>query len=158
MNNNVGSAIKPMNRNELANCLLNSLLELEKAGDVIVTHPNLSVLAEQICDSLVQKWAAEFLEAPPYEVVIDSGLNAASEYLQCHFNLNALDAHIVARQFLDSLGTSRTKTELAELISHQGYREIAYGAYFCIHLKLGEYYDADYLEWRRREYAKRHAQ
>jgi len=83
-------------------------------------------------------------------VVIESGGNAAAEYLRRHFNLNAVDSHIVTQQFLDNLSTSRTKTELAELISHQGHQEIAHGAYFCVHLKLGEYYDQDYLEWRSR--------
>ena len=67
------------------------------------------------------------------------------------------DARHLVESFIEHIGSNRTKSAVAEFISHQGAAEVAEGAYFCIQLRRGEYYGTAYLDWRKQFYAERKA-
>lgn len=137
-----------MNRAELADALLKGLLKLEHDGDLVITHAMQAVVADRLCSHIIHTWARQSLDLEPDELIIEDMLSAVPHYLQDQFDLSAPDAKAITKQFIQSLENGRTIRELAELLSHQGYQEIGKGAYFCIHLKRGEYYSMDYLDWR----------
>ncbi len=76
-------------------------------------------------------------------------MKESTAHLEKSFALGADEAHAAVERFLRYLEASRTPKEVAELICHQGYQEVALGAFFCSHLKRGEYYSLDYLDWRK---------
>ncbi len=102
-------------------------------------------------------WGKESLD-DPIESVLDSGMKSSAASLARIFTLSSAEAASVVQSFLRSLGVTRTPREVAELVAHQGSEEIAIGAFFCTHLKHGEYYSADYLEWRKNHHAQRRRQ
>ena len=64
------------------------------------------------------------------------------------------DARSVVEKFVSHLLVKRPPGLVAELVTHQGPEDVALGAYYCMHLQQGEYYDSGYLEWRKGVYAK----
>lgn len=142
-----------MNVSELTDKLLAGLLELEQSGDIVITHPTPHVLAELLGTNLIQSWAAEFLDEPPSEVVIEGALNSTAKYFKENFDIDESSSRQTVDNFLRSFLGWKSLREVAELVSHQGTEEIALGAYFCTHLKRGVYYSMDYIEWRKEYYA-----
>ncbi len=142
-----------MNHTDLKSTLLAGLLELEQSGDIVITNPAPQVLADQLSEKLINQWCSQSLDVP-IEAVIDTGMKSAATALVKIFNLGSVEATAAVERFVRSLGESREPKEVAELISHQGAQEIAYGAFFCSHLRQGKYYSSDYLDWRKSEYAR----
>ncbi|WP_157288446.1 hypothetical protein [Uliginosibacterium gangwonense] len=138
----------PVSRAELLNALLAELVKLENSSDLVITHPAPSFVADQLCSAVIQWWGKEFLDEPPSEVVIENGIVDASRHLQELFELSEAEARSASVSFVGQLSRDRTRNEVAILISHQGPREIAHGAYYCNYLALGSYYDEGYLNWR----------
>ena len=138
-----------MNKNEISDELLKGLTELEESGDIVITHTNPELLAKKLSSAIVEKWAFEFLDTPPDVVVIDEYSNTSKQYLCQTFDLSEKEAGASIVDFIDLLSSSRSLREVADLVSHQGYQEIAFGAYYCSHLKRGEYYSSGYLDWRK---------
>ncbi|WP_093125751.1 hypothetical protein [Variovorax sp. OK605] len=126
--------------------------QLEQSGDLIIAHHAPSMLADRLCDAIVQQWANEFFDEPPPEVVIETCLRSSARHLSERFGMDEADACAVAKGFMDWLASTRTLREVAELVTHQGAKEVADGAYFCVHLDKGEYYGPDYLDWRKAQY------
>lgn len=147
-----------MNTNEIANELLSGLLELEQNGDLVITHTSPPSLADKLCSRVIQKWAQEFLDCPPFEVVVEDGVKSATNYLEAVFEMVESDARSVVEKFVSHLLVNRPLGMVAELVAHQGPEDVALGAYYCMHLQKGEYYDSGYLEWRKGVYAKARAQ
>lgn len=144
-----------MNKNEIAEEILKGLVDLEDSGDIVITNTNPELLAKRLSSTLVEKWAFEFLEVPPDVVVIDECFSIAKQNLCQIFDLKGSEAEMAMNNFIDLLSFNRSNREIADLLSHQGYEEIAFGAYFCCHIKMGEYYSREYLDWRKNVYAKR---
>lgn len=144
-----------MDRNELAETLLAGLIELEKAGDLVIIHSAPTALADRLCSGIVERWSSEFLLDPPNEIVMEDGVQASSRRFEEAFGVEHSQALRTVRAFIDSLAANRTPAELAALISHQGPQEIADGAYCCAHLQRGDYYSPAYLDWRRERYEQR---
>jgi hypothetical protein len=142
-----------VNPTDLKSTLLAGLLELEQSGDIIITNPAPQVLADQLSAKLIDAWGSQSLDVP-IEAVIDTGMKSAVAALAKIFNLSSAEATAAVESFVRSLGDSRDPREVAELISHQGAQEIAYGAFFCSHLRRGKYYSSDYLDWRKSEFAR----
>ena len=142
-----------LNVSELTDKLLAGLLELEQSGDIVITHPSPHVLAELLGTTLIHSWAAEFLDEPPSEIVIEGTLNSAAKYLKEYFGIDESLSRQTVDNFLRGFRGWKSLREVAELVSHQGTEEIALGAYYCVHQKRGEYYSADYLDWRKEYYA-----
>jgi hypothetical protein len=142
-----------VNSTDLKSTLLAGLLELEQSGDIVITNPAPQVLADQLSTKLIDQWGRQSLDVP-IEAVIDTGMKSAATALVKIFNLGSAEATSAVERFVRSLGESREPKEVAELISHQGAQEIAYGAFFCSHLRQGKYYSSDYLDWRKSEYAR----
>ena len=138
-----------LNLSALTDQLLAGLLELEQSGAIVITHPMPQVLADGLAAKLMQQWAAEFLDEPPCEIVIEATRNAAAHYLAGKFGFDAAASRQTVDRFLDSFRSWKSLREIAELLTHQGTQEIALGAYYCIHLQRGEYYSGDYIEWRK---------
>lgn len=142
-----------MDNNELKRKLLEGLLELEKLGEIVITNPNPSLVADHLKARIVEAWASEFIKAPPYEVVIESSIESSTRYLVQEFSMQASEARIILEKFINHLSGSRTLMEVSDLVSHQGYQEIAFGAYYCFNLMLGSYYSTEYLNWRKEIYS-----
>ncbi|MGJ7575802.1 hypothetical protein ACSFBX_35205 [Variovorax sp. RB2P76] len=142
-------------RGAIAAKLLSELQLLEESGDLVITHHVPSILAERLCDAIIQRWAGEFLDEPPPEVVIEASAHSTAHRLSKDFGMNETDAQAISRSFLDLLGATRSRQELAELANHQGPQEMAVGAYYCVKLGLGAYYSNGYLNWRKSHYAAR---
>lgn len=142
-----------MNTTDLSATLLAGLLSLEKSGDLVITHPAPAALADSLCSEVIQQWAKQFLDAPPSEIVIDDSIRASSRHLVSS-SIKEEEARSIVEKFVASLRAGRTLTEVADLLAHQGPQEIALGAYYCIHMQLGEYYSSEYLEWRKGRHAR----
>jgi hypothetical protein len=142
-----------MNSADLKSTLLAGLLELEQSGDIVITNPAPQVLADRLGAKLIDKWGSESLDVP-IEATIDAGMKSAAAALVKIFQLDSAEATSAVEKFVRSLGESREPKEVAELIAHQGVQEIAFGAFFCSHLRKGKYYSSDYLDWREAEYAR----
>lgn len=142
-----------MNSTDLKSTLLAGLLELEQSGELVITNPAPQALADQLYAKLIGQWGSESLDVP-IEAVIDTGMRSAATALVKIFNLGSDEAVSAVERFVRSLGESRAPKEVAELVAHQGAQEIAFGAFFCSHLRRGEYYSSDYLDWRQTEYAR----
>lgn len=140
-----------MDTNAISQALLKGLQDLEQAGDLVITHTSPQRLAEDLCSTLIERWAAEFADMPPHEVVIADSISWCTRYLQKNYDLPYPSALFVVERFVEDRGKERTLAELAELLAHQGHQEIAMGAYYCVHLDGGTYYDMGYLEWRKKE-------
>lgn len=138
-----------MDTTELTASLLAGLVELEQSGDVVIVHPIPSALAGRLCARLVRDWGQAFLKEPPFEFAIDLGMKQSARYLEECFALGTDEACCAVEKFVRYLGSNRTPMEVAELISHQGFQEVALGAFFCSHLQRGEYYSSHYLDWRK---------
>lgn len=143
-----------MNATDLTSTLLAGLLELEQSGDLVLTHPNPMVLADQLCAKVIRKWSLESLDLP-IESAIDYEMKSSAKHLAETFHVGDAEATGIVERFVRDLGSSRTPKEVAELLSHQGPQEIALGAYFCAHLQRGKYYGSDYLDWRKNHYIGR---
>lgn len=141
-----------MDASEISQALLEGLEELEQAGDLVITHSAPLELAEKLRAKLIERWADEFVVMPPHEVVIADGVSSASKYLTAKFRVTPTEALSMVQRFVETLRPQRTLTELADLIAHQGHQDIALGAYYCVHLARGEYYDPGYLDWRSAAY------
>ena len=137
-----------MDANGIAQALLEGLVELEHAGDLVITHSAPLELAEMLGSKLIERWANEFVVMPPHEVVVADGVRSATKYLQATFDVAYPEALLVVERFVEDLRAQRTLTELADLVAHQGHQDIAMGAYYCVHLARGKYYDSGYLAWR----------
>jgi hypothetical protein len=146
-----------MNSSDLSSTLLAGLLELEQSGDLVITHPAPLALADQLCAKVIEKWGKEALD-DPIEPVLDLAMKISKNHLIEIFKLTDTEAESAVKSFLRSLETTRTPKEVAELVCHQGFGEIAVGAFFCAHLRRGEYYSSDYLDWRMNLYAQRKRQ
>lgn len=144
-----------MERRELAEALLAGLIDLETSGDVVLIHSAPSALADRLCSAILQRWSREFQVDPPEEVVIEEGIQASSRCLEQAFGIEAEQALVMVRDFVRSLAADRTRREMAQLLSHQGPQEIADGAFYCIHLRRGDYYSPAYLAWRKNRYPQR---
>jgi hypothetical protein len=142
-----------MDPSELTSVLLAGLLDLEKSGDLVITHSSPGALADQLCAQIVKHWGKVSLDVP-IEAVIDTGTKSATQNLAEVFGLADAEASAVMKSFVRSLGERRTPREVAELIAHQGPAEIACGAFFCSYLRRGAYYSSDYLDWREDHYAQ----
>lgn len=140
-----------MDAGAISQVLLKGLLDLEKAGDLVITNNSPQSLAEDLCSKLIERWADNFESMPPHEVVIADSISCCTKYLQKHYDLPYPRAHSVVERFVDDRRRERTLAELAELLAHQGCQEIAMGAYYCVHLEGGTYYDMGYLAWRKSE-------
>lgn len=136
-----------MEANEVSQCILEGLVELEESGDLVITHAAPLVLAEKLGTRLIELWAREFVDSPPHEVVIAGCIKAATRHLE-GFGLEHEAALSAVSRFVKDRQRERTLGELADLLAHQGSREIAMGSYYCVHLGRGKYYDPDYLTWR----------
>lgn len=137
-----------MDTKKLTASLLAGLVELEQSGDLVIIDPIPLVLAERLCARVIRDWGQACLDEP-IELAIELGLKLSTRHLEERFALSADDAHSAVEKFFRYLGSNRTPKEVAELICHQGYEEIALGAFFCSHLQRGEYYGLDYLDWRK---------
>jgi hypothetical protein len=137
-----------MDLSDISQSLLEGLVELEQAGDLAITHAAPIELADKLRSKLVERWAKEFVAMPPHEVVIANGIRSATGYLETKFSVPHEQALSVVRRFMEDRRAERTLPELADLVAHQGYQDIALGAYYCVHLGRGKYYDPDYLTWR----------
>lgn len=137
-----------MDASGIAQALLEGLVELERAGDLVITHSAPLELAEKLSSNLVERWANEFVVMPPHEVVIADGIRSATKYLQAKFGVAYPEALLVVERFVEDLRAQRTVADLADLIAHQGHQDIAMGAYYCVYLARGKYYDSGYLDWR----------
>lgn len=142
-----------MNCTDLKSTLLDALLELEQSGDIVIIHAVPQALADRILARLAAQWASDSLDIP-IEAVIDTGMRSAAIVLANVFNLGSGEATSAVGMFLRDLGESRSPREVAELVAHQGAQEIAFRAFFCSHLRRGDYYSSDYLDWRKAEYAR----
>ena len=142
-----------MNSTDLNSTLLAGLLELEQSGDLVITNPAPQALAEALGARVIKQWGSESLDVP-IEAVIDAGMKSSAKALAEIFNVGNSEATSAIETFVRSLGERRTPREVAELIAHQGAQEIALGAFFCSHLRQGDYYSSDYLDWRKTQYAK----
>ncbi len=142
-----------MNSTDLKSALLAGLLELEQSGDIVITNPAPQAVADQLAAKLIDQWGSQSLDIP-IEAVIDTGMKSAATALVKIFNLGSVEATSAVESFVRSLGESRAPKEVAELIAHQGAQEVAFGAFFCSHLRKGQYYSSDYLDWRKAEYAR----
>jgi hypothetical protein len=142
-----------MKRNDLAEELLAGLLALEQNGNLVITHTSPQELADELCSKVIQKWAREFMDSPPSEVVIANGVEAASRYLTTVFTISGTEARLAVEGFISQLRQTRPLGMVAELVAHQGPEDVALGAYYCVHLQRGEYYDSGFLEWRKEVYA-----
>jgi len=142
-----------LNTTELTNNLLTGLLELEQSGDLVITHPAPLALADLLCSRILQQWANEFLNEPPFEVVIANEIKLSSRHLAATFNIEEAAATSTVEKFVQSFLATRTPKEVAELLTHQGPQEIALGSFYCIQLKRGLYYSSDYIDWRMAHYA-----
>lgn len=144
-----------MNTDMLTNRLLVGLLELEQAGDLVITNPRPATLAEKLCAQILHDWTSQFYQEPPDELVIEDSLKSSCMHLVADFNMPPNDASSVMAQFYRNLAADRTTNELANLFAHQGSVEIALGAYFCVFLNGGTYYNQEYLDWRKEFHARK---
>jgi hypothetical protein len=138
-----------MNKEDLEKMLLESLCDLEEVGDIVITYPDSSVIARRLSSRIISLWAREFVEAPPCEVVISSSTENSAAYISRKFGLDENVALNTVSEFVGNLSASRTLQEISDLVCHQGYQEIALGAYYCSYLKRGDYYSLGYLDWRK---------
>lgn len=138
-----------MNKEELEKMLLESLRDLEEAGDIVITYPDSSVVARKLSSRIISLWAREFVEVPPCEVLIGDCRENSAACINRKFGLDEKVALNTVAEFVDNLSTSRTLQEVSGLVCHQGYQEIALGAYYCGYLKKGDYYSLGYLDWRK---------
>lgn len=137
-----------MDASGIAQALLEGLVELEQAGNLVITHSAPLELAEELSSKLIERWANEFIVMPPHEVVITDGIRSATRYLQAKFGVPYPEALLMVERFVEELRAQRTLADLADLVAHQGHQDIAMGAYYCVHLARGRYYDSGYLAWR----------
>ncbi len=137
-----------MDANEISRVLLEGLLELEQSGDLVIIHTAPLKLADSLHSKIIQRWADEFAEAPPHEVIIADGVRHSTQYVQEYFALSYPEALGVVERFVEERRQERTMGELADLVAHQGPQDIAMGAYYCVYLQRGNYYDPGYLAWR----------
>lgn len=142
-----------MNNEELKIKLLEGLLELEQLGELVITNPNPALVAEYLKAKVIEAWASEFIEAPPFEVVVENCIESSTRYLVQEFNMQSAEARNILEKFIKHLSNNRTLIEISDLVSHQGYQEIACGAYFCFNLRRGDYYSLAYLNWRTEFYS-----
>jgi|GEM_PF-543411 len=136
---------------DLTASLLAGLVELEQSGDLVIIDPIPLTLAEHLCAKVMRDWGLEHLDEP-IELAVELGLKQSTTYIEKSFALGADEARAAVEKFLRYLESNRTPKEVAELICHQGYQEVALGAFFCSHLQRGEYYGMDYLDWRKAHY------
>ncbi|WP_447915471.1 hypothetical protein [Delftia acidovorans] len=141
-----------MNQSQISECLLAGLVDLENSGDLVITHNSSRSLAEKLCSLLINQWSAEFLDEPPYEVVIENCIHSCTSILHRNFSIEEVDARSAISTFLREIGARRTLRDLCELVSHQGDIEISDATYYCICLGNGSdsYYSDGYLAWRRK--------
>jgi hypothetical protein len=143
-----------MNATEMSQVLLDGLIELERSGDLVITHASPLQLADDLCSRVIQHWSNEFASAPPDELVIADAIRSSTKYLHEIFSLSREQALEAVERFVEARRSERTLTALAELLAHQGPQEIAMGAYYCVHLQMGPYYGEAYLAWRSEQNSK----
>ncbi len=145
-----------MDQSQISSCLLAGLIDLENAGDLVITHTSPKSLADKLCSLLVNQWGAEFFDEPPYEVVVENCIQSCTSILHRNFSIEEVEARSAVKTFLREIGARRTLRDLCELVSHQGDIDISDGTYYCICLGNGSdnYYSDGYLSWRRERYLK----
>ncbi|MCH1926118.1 hypothetical protein L9G74_13760 [Shewanella sp. C32] len=147
-----------MNKENLLKAFDQAIIDLEAAGDIVVTTTVsskistylYSVVRDALCDEHKQQSAA--LQLP--ELRIESTLAHCITKLETIFNLTADDADQLAYQFYALCHERHSELEIADYFSHEGPFEIALTAYYCCHLGKNRFGNSDYLDWRKPFYAE----
>ncbi|WP_417763872.1 hypothetical protein [Shewanella sp.] len=142
-----------MNKENLLKAFDQAIIDLEAAGDIVVTTTVYSKISTYLYsvvrDELSDEYKQQSTALPLPELRIESTLAHCITKLETIFNLSADAANQLAYQFYALCRECRSELEIADYFSHEGPFEIALTAYYCCRMGKNRFGNSDYLEWRQ---------
>ena len=135
--------------------ILETLLGLESKGDIVITTTTPKSIAQAIFHSSIElllnnKEQSEAL----IECDIPYLLEETATHLSAVFLQSESHSNKIVNAFYHKLLQRLNMREIAEMIWHETPFEIALLSYYCIELNNSDSRDLEYLEWRKKYYAK----
>lgn len=132
------------------------LHELEGRGEIVIT----SVIPQYISKAIFHSIAEEMLSREKEsEFIIECDipylLEQTASHLSSVFGEEMESAKGIVNDFYHMQLERLTMPQVAELIHHETPFEIALLAYYCCKLGKSGFRDLEYLDWRKKYYAKR---
>lgn len=131
------------------------LKDLEERGEVMLISTNPEYISKFIFHSIVE----QILKDHKRDFVIESDipylLEIIAQNVSSIFSEDSINAERIVNEFYHELLSSRTMSEIAELIHHEGLFEIALRAFYNIKLKNIDNRDLNYINWRKQYHNSR---
>jgi len=138
-----------MNENKLAENILQSLLELEQQGELILTTNFGPRVARSILNSVLTDLLTDFgAKDEPMECTMPYLLEQTVQEVMQRFGVPNQRAREITGRYYNSLTRDRTVEQIAERYWHETPGGMAKRSYYRVELGKNDE-DFEYLDWRR---------
>lgn len=146
---------KNMNYENIIERIDAELERLEENGEIVIT----TTIPKSVSKAIYHAAIAEcFDDADRNEALIECSiphlLEQTSINLSSIFSLDLDDSKGIVDAFYKRLLLRLSMREIAEMIWHETPFEIALLSYYCVKLKNLDTRDFEYIDWRKKYYAK----
>lgn len=139
-----------MDREQLVEKILQSLIELEQQGELVLTTNASSNVARYILDSALKQLVTAFRDSDePMECTMPYLLEQTVDDVKKQFGVPSQRAREITGSYYNRLLARLTVEKIAELYWHDTPSEMAKRSYYRVELGRDDS-EFEYLDWRRK--------
>ena len=140
-----------MGRDKCVEKITETLVQLEKQGEIVITSALPEKASEVIFESAIKSWVETVVGSEePIEISLPYLLERIVSEIVNRFSVENSRAKEIANEYYKLWLKDRSMKEIAEIYWHETPQEIAKRAYYAVALGKEDTRDLDYLEWRKK--------